>query len=939
MRLVERAVELTAITAAFDRCRTSGSEIVVVSGAAGSGRTRLLREVASVVSDSGALVLAAAGSPAETSLAYGVARQLWQSAGIEQELDAYLNQAGPERGARPDERICSELLDRIGDRPTLLCIDDVEHADPMSRGILLHLQRRVGSRHVLVLLLAGESAWTTIPSFDAELHRNLPCQRLRLEPLSHAAVAELLDVPTTSARAAACHYASGGNPLLLGALIADGEHSGADDDGAPPAPAAQFKSAVSACVHRGDEALLAVARCLAVLDRTPSQRLLRRLLRLDAAKVERSVAELTRMGLLDTYGGFRHPEARAALVEATPAAERALLNGRVAELLYSEGADVTAIATHVLLSGELNTAWSAEVMVDAAAEALRSDRSTVAADYADFALRADLEPGLRAAALVTLVRAKWRIAPSAVTSHLPALRTALRAGQLDTRGVESLLSSLLWTGRFDEVLEITRGDVGGEARPACGSGAQAALLWLEFLNPSVLDGTQTDHSPDRHHGDLGMRAMATLVCAVRQKRVTHAAAAADAVLQNCERADPLIETVLAALLTLILVNELDRAENWCERLSSDFRRRGLISLTAVVAAVRADVSLRRGRASVAVREAGMALSMMSRASWGVVIGYPLGTLIAARIDTGMLDEAENLLRRPLPPELLDSTFGLPYRYARGRHALASGRPYAAIEDFRHCGAVMASWGVELSTLVPWRIGLARAYAALARADDARSTLEDQVKQATGRSAFLGAVALRLLSSLDEADQCLPLLQRAVGVLENSGHDREFALALAQLSNEHYARGDSKHSRTVARRAMEVARSCECEAETRELLLGGEQFDVADLLGENDDHYPELTDAEGRVARLAVNGLTNREIGQRLYLSTSTVEQHLTKIFRKFNVTRRTDLIGMLRAEPSNAVPAARLPMSPLTSPQKTPGNPPNNAEYPAAADTINVLLH
>ncbi|MCP2167416.1 helix-turn-helix transcriptional regulator [Goodfellowiella coeruleoviolacea] len=910
MRFVERAEELAAITAAFDRCRTSGSEIVVVSGAAGSGRTRLMREVASVVSGSGALVLTAAGSPAETSVAYGVARQLWQSAGIEQELEAYLHEAGPERGARPAERICSELLDRIGEQPTLLCIDNIEHTDPKSRGILLHLQRRLGSRHVLVLLLASDSAWATIPSFDAELHRYLPCRRLRLGLLSNAAVAELLDVPANSARAAAYHHASGGNPLLLGALIADGEYRGTANGGEPApesalVPAdALFKSAVSACVHRGDEALLAVARCLAVLDRVSPQRLLKRLLRLDTEEIRRCVVELTSMGLLDAAGRFRHPEARAALIEATPAAERALLNWRVAELLYAEGAAATAIARHVLLSGELGTAWAAEVMVDAADEALRSGRLTVAVDNADFALRADLEPGARASALVTLVRAKWRIAPSAVTSHLPDLRAALRAGQLDERGVESLLSSLLWAGHFDQVLEITRSDLGGAPRSAISSSTQAAHTWLEFLNPAALAGSPTDRTLDRRNSDPGIRALATLICVIRQERVAHVAAGADAVLQSCERTDPPVETVLAALLTLVLVNELDRAESWCERLVTDFHGRGLVTLTAVVTAVSADVALRRGRASVAASEADAALELMSRASWGVAIGYPLGTLIAAHVQTGALDEAEELLRQPLPPDLLGSTFGLPYLYARGRHALASDRPYAAIDDFRRCGKVLADWGIELSALAPWRIGLGEAYAALGRPDDARSALEDQVKQAAGRSAYLGAVALRLLGRLGEADQRLPLLQRAVGVLENSGHHREFALALAQLSNEHYARGDSKRSRTVARRAMEVARSCECEGETRELLLGGERFDVADMLGEN-DHYPELTDAEGRVARLAVKGLTNREIGQRLYLSTSTVEQHLTKIFRKFNVSRRTDLIGMLRAEAGASVPDQR----------------------------------
>ncbi|GAA2529852.1 hypothetical protein Ahu01nite_092460 [Winogradskya humida] len=879
---------MAAIAAAFDRCRTAGSEIVVVSGTAASGRTRLLREVVSVVSAAGTPVLTAAGSPAETSAAYGVARQLWRSAGVEAEFEAYVRGAGPGRRVQPTELICSELLTSIGDRPVLLCVDDIEHVDPLSRGILLHLQRRLAGRHVLVLLTAGDSAWTTVPSFDAELHRHLPCRRLRLGPLSQAAVAEVLGEPGTSARAAAYHLASGGNPLLLGALIADGEHL------APAGPRlvhadAMFKSAVSACVHRGDEALLAVARGLAVLDRAGPARLVKIQPGLDAGEAARGVAELTRTGLLDDTGGFRCPEARAALIEATPAAERALLHRRAAELRYAEGAEVTAIAPHVLLAAEPRPSWAAGVMAEAAAEALRNGRPGTAADYADFALSTGTSTDPQVLALVTLVRAKWHTAPSAVTGHLPGLRAALRAGSLDERGVESLLSSLLWAGRFDEVEQIARDDPGART-----GGARTSLAWLAFLRPPAAG------DPAR-----GGPALATLAGASGQEPAGQAAARAEAVLQNCEHTDPLVETVLATLLTLVLIDELDLAASWCTRLAADFRRRGLVTLTAVVEMVGADVTLRRGMVPAAIRDAGAALAIMSRASWGVGAGYALGTLIVAQVEGGLLDEAAVLLRTPLQPGLLDSTLGLPYLYARGCHALASGRPYAAVEDFLRCGGMLAGRGPELSTLVPWRIGLGQAYCALDRPDDARAVLEEQVRRVADGPAYLAGVALRLLAGLAGAGRRLPTLQRAAGVLENSGHHREFALSLAHLSNEYYSLGDSRRSRKTARRVLEVARQCGCEDEIRELLLGGDGSDVADLPGENGDRYPELTEAEARVARLAANGLTNREIGQRLYLSSSTVEQHLTKIFRKFRISRRTDLIGMARDEPGPRVSALR----------------------------------
>jgi DNA-binding CsgD family transcriptional regulator len=52
---------------------------------------------------------------------------------------------------------------------------------------------------------------------------------------------------------------------------------------------------------------------------------------------------------------------------------------------------------------------------------------------------------------------------------------------------------------------------------------------------------------------------------------------------------------------------------------------------------------------------------------------------------------------------------------------------------------------------------------------------------------------------------------------------------------------------------------------------------------------ELSDAERRVAALAARGHSNREIGSRLYVTTSTVEQHLTRVYRKLGVAGRGQL--------------------------------------------------
>ncbi|MGH3884240.1 MAG: response regulator transcription factor [Pseudonocardiaceae bacterium] len=51
----------------------------------------------------------------------------------------------------------------------------------------------------------------------------------------------------------------------------------------------------------------------------------------------------------------------------------------------------------------------------------------------------------------------------------------------------------------------------------------------------------------------------------------------------------------------------------------------------------------------------------------------------------------------------------------------------------------------------------------------------------------------------------------------------------------------------------------------------------------------MTDSELGVARLAAEGLTNREIGDRLFISRRTVGTHLTHIFQKLEINTRTQL--------------------------------------------------
>jgi DNA-binding CsgD family transcriptional regulator len=119
-------------------------------------------------------------------------------------------------------------------------------------------------------------------------------------------------------------------------------------------------------------------------------------------------------------------------------------------------------------------------------------------------------------------------------------------------------------------------------------------------------------------------------------------------------------------------------------------------------------------------------------------------------------------------------------------------------------------------------------------------------------------------------------------------------------------GGHQHSGAAQIHARGVYRLvCECRADvTRSKImpnLAGVERSVSNhgLIVAN--QISGLSSAEQRVALLAAEGYTNREVAKKLFITVSTVEQHITRIYRKLGVSRRAELATVLNVTSCSAM--------------------------------------
>ncbi|MFE1035918.1 AAA family ATPase [Streptomyces sp. NPDC058807] len=927
MHLVERDGELAALLGMLDDRSTGGGSTALISGGIGCGKTELMRRVLSGAEQSGWTVLSAVGTRAERHSPGSVLGQLLRYADVTledgssaAELLEGLVGAGRSAGDGPTpdyddsaldaaattalHRLCTAVLQRTEHTPVLVCVDDVQFTDPLSLHWLLHLLHRLPDSRLTVVLAECTLSGPAHPRLHAELLRRADHRRITLGTLSPPGVetllAEQLGAGPAARLAAGVHAISGGNPLIVRALAEDSrpavDAAAATDE---PTVGDAYGDTVLSCLHSGRPLLLRLAQVLAELDDgTAVAARAARVLEQEPARVERAVRALETAGLTHD-GRLRHPVARQAVRDGMSPRRRSDLNRRIAELLYAQGAPATQVARHLSAVEGPVPAWAVPLLREAAERFLAANRAAEAHECVVTALRHCTDDCDRVGLKALLAGTAWLLNPSISARHLGELASALHQGRLPERHALMLAKYLMWHGRFDEAV-VALDRIGARAgrlerREAAEIHATRELLSATYPG-LVRRAGDTTAAPGRAGAaaDPRVRGVAALSRILTHGPDGEAAAAAEAAMRGMQLTKHTQEWLTCAVAALFFADRLEEASTWCDHWLAEARHRNVPLWTAEFASLRAGIAVRRGDLAEARRLAESALALVPAESWGVCLGGPLAHLVHAGTEAGDLAAAAAYLDVPVPEGMFESRFGLYYLHARGRYRLAAGQPHAALGDFLACGDLVRRWHFDQPTLVPWRSEAAHAHLALGDTDRARALAREQLALAGEHPSWARAVSLRAVAAASAWQERPALLTEAVELLEGIGDRVQLAGALADLGLA-YGRirrlGRMRPVLDLAARMAEETGALPLLRTVREAggTSGRRPYAGQGTAGEACGVLTRLSAAERRVAALAARGHTNREIAEKLTITTSTVEQHLTRVFRKLGVRARKEL--------------------------------------------------
>ena len=901
--LLGRGAETELLTSLLDGIQTNGGALVL-RGEPGIGKSRLLAHAAVLAHDRGIVVLSTTGVQSEARLAFSGLHQLLRPvrdriAGLPPAHRAALDAAFglPDEAVPERFRIAMAVLDLLSevaaDAPLLVVAEDAQWIDPATAEMLAFVARRLEADPI-VLLAAVRDGYPSLLA-DAGLPERL------LEPLDPVAAAELLDSSeqqlTVAVRDRLLREAAG-NPLALIELpvVAAGLAPGAPMPGALPLTE-RLEQAFAARVSDLPERTRLLLLVTALNDRENISEVtdaggLVAGVKLDVDELE-PAAQAAIVDLDVHTVRFRHPLMRSAVRQTASVQQRRRVHEALAETLATDpdrrvwhrAALVSGV--HEDVAGELD-------------EAAGRARQRGAIGVAVTALRraAELsEPANTGRRLLGAAELAFELGrPDVVT---PLLRDVQRLdlGPLERARI-AWIEEVLHTRPLGDVARFTETiEVAERAGQAGDHDLHVDLLWLVASRSWWVDP--------------GPGARRILIEAAH--RLGGADAADPRVFAIHAYADPYGHApgVLARLRTT--AHERSRDTEVARHFGPAALVVGAFDLGVDFLAIAVEALRDEGRLGHLPRMLMLYSNMAARlAAWDVAIpaaaeakrlASELGDpQIEAAADTavaliaGMRGNEEAAEQAAAQAERIAVPAGANITVAFAQF----GRILAALGGGRHADAYDSAErlfdpadSAYHPVIASWLIGdLAEAALHVDRVDDARTRVA-QIETAAGDTPGSWiALGLRHAHALlaDEADAA-ERFEEALGA--DLGR-WPFQRARIQLAYGQWLRRERRiaESRAPLRTARDAFDALACalwsDQARRELRASGEASRRRDPAARD-----QLTAQELQIAQLAAEGLSNREIGQRLYVSPRTVGTHLYRVFPKLGISARGQLRSAL----------------------------------------------